>query len=176
MRTAFKVRRLKFVRLKDGHISVRAVTPPGTRWDYRRIVRKEDFEFNGTRYNPETVAGITREGLLRSAASMENLVMAGTVSLVQNLWEFGTNPAEGKTFWDRTVKNREFWVSTAVDAAVSLAVGVAAAAVVSAFVTATTPLWLVVGATALVGIGLGAFVDGTGAPYAIKKWLNNIGK
>jgi len=32
------------------------------------------------------------------------------------------------------------------------------------------------GATALVGLGFGAFVDWTGVPSAIKEWLNNTGK
>lgn len=80
------------------------------------------------------------------------------------------------TAGQETPKNREFWVSTAVDTVVSVAVGVAAAAVVAAFVTATTPLWVAVGATALVGIGIGALVEWTGAPTAIKGWFSNMGK
>jgi zinc transporter ZupT len=60
----------------------------------------------------------------------------------------------------RTVKNREFWVWTAVDFGVSVAVGVIAAAVVGMFVTATTPLWMAVAATAVVSIGIGYFLEG----------------
>jgi hypothetical protein len=117
---AFKVRHLKFTKLEDGHISVRAETPPGTRIEYRRTVAEvmnsnPDEFFGGTRYNPETVAARTSGGLLRSSISKGSLALAGVTSLASNLWTFGTNPAEGKTFWDRTVKNRKFWVWTAVD-------------------------------------------------------------
>ena len=179
---AWKLRHLKFTRLEDGHISVRAETQPGTRLDYRELVSEEGFSFKGTRYNPETVAGITSEGLLRSAASMGNLVMAGTVSLVQNLWEFGTNPAEGKTFWDRTVKNREFWVSTLVDTVVSVAVGVAAAAVVAGAIAglvalgftaaASAPLWLTVGVTTGLAVYLGSQIEAWGVPEILKAEIN----
>jgi hypothetical protein len=135
VRDAFKVRHLKFTKLEDGRISVRAETPPGTRIEYRRTVAEvmnsnPDKFFGGTLYKPKTVAARTSGGLLRSSISKGSLALAGVTSLASNLWTFGTNPTEGKTFWDRTVKNREFWVSTAVDFGVSVAVGVAAAAVV----------------------------------------------
>jgi hypothetical protein len=71
----------------------------------------------------------------------------------------------------RTVKNREFWVSTAVDFGISVAVGVAAAAVVGMFVTATTPLWMAVAATAVVGIGIGYFLDAFEIPKQLKQLL-----
>jgi len=93
---------------------------------------------------------------------------------VQNLWTFGTNPEEGATFWDRTVRNREFWVSTVVDVAVSVAVGVAAAAIVGAVVAATTPVWLAVAVTAGLGLVLGALVEASGLPDALKHSANAL--
>jgi len=175
------VRHLKFTKLEDGHISVRAETPPGTRIEYRRTVAEvmnsnPDEFFGGTRYNPETVAARTSGGLLRSSISKGSLALAAVTSLASNLWTFGTNPAEGKTFWDRTVKNREFWVSTVVDFAVSVAVGVAAAAVVAGMIALfaiTAPLSATIVVTAGVSIGIGYLVERAGFPDKVKSWLNN---
>jgi hypothetical protein len=191
LRDAWAVRHLKFRRLESGHISVSAETPPGTRLEYRNAVAEvmnsdpEKF-FGGTRYNPETVAARTSGGLLRSAFSKGSLALAGVTSLASNAWTFGTNPAEGQTFWDRTVKNREFWVSTVVDFAVSVAVGVAAAAIVAGAIAglvalgvttaATTPLWLTVGVTAGVAIGIGWGIDSLRIPTALKEWGNGLFK
>lgn len=168
---AFRVRHLKFTKLEDGHISVRAETPPGTRMDYRRTVAEvmnsdADEFFGGTYYTPKTIAARTSGGLLRSAVSKGSLALAGVTSLASNLWTFGTNPAEGETFWDRTVRNREFWVSTAVDFAVSVAVGVAAAAVVAGVITLFAASFPVLDLPA-VAIGLTAGVAG-GLSYGLE--------
>ena len=72
------------------------------------------------------------------------------------------------------MKNREFWVSTVVDFGVSVVVGLGAAILVGAFVTATTPLWLAVGATALVGVGIGWAIDFYGIPKWLKTMANNL--
>ena len=77
---ALKVRHLKFTKLEDGHISVRAETPPGTRIEYRRTVAEvmnsnPDEFFGGTRYNPETVAARISGGLLRSSISKGSLAL-----------------------------------------------------------------------------------------------------
>jgi hypothetical protein len=86
------------------------------------------------------------------------------------------------------VKNREFWVWTAVDFGVSVVVGVAAAAVVGGTIAglvtlgitaaATAPLWLTVGATAGVGIFLGSKVEAWGIPKdaktAINTWIDDL--
>lgn len=104
--------------------------------------------------------------------------MAGAVSLWQNFWQFGADPSKGSTFWERTLKNREFWVSTVVDTAVSVVVGLAAAAAVAGVIAgaialgftaaATAPLWAVVGVAAIVGIGIGFGVDALGIPKIAK--------
>ncbi|GAB4415874.1 MAG: hypothetical protein Kow002_01270 [Anaerolineales bacterium] len=78
---------------------------------------------------------------------------------------------------DRTVKNREFWVSTGVDVIVSVAVGLAAAAVVAAVIAVaipTAPVWGTVLATSFVGIGVGALVDAFGLPAMAKSWINGL--
>jgi len=61
----------------------------------------------------------------RCEYSKGRLFLGGGVALGQNLGQYGTDPTRGASFWDRTVKNREFWVSTVVDFAVSVAVGAA---------------------------------------------------
>ena len=165
---ALRVRRLKFTRLEDGYVSVRAETPPGTRQAYRALVAEEGFEFYGTRYAARTVAARTAGGLWRNALSKGSLALAGVVALGQNLWPYGTDPSQGATFIDRTVKNRAFWVSTGVDFGVSVLVGLGAALLVGAFVTATTPLWLAVAATTVVGMVLGGLVEFVGLPQMLK--------
>jgi hypothetical protein len=168
---------LKFSELPDGKISVSANTPPGTRLTYRADVADEGFKFAGTRYNPETIAATTNKGLWQSAVSKSSLAFSGLVSLGTNLLDFGQGKEFGsQEYWDATVKNREFWVSTAVDFAVSVAVGVAAAAVVAAAVSAVPLLFagavvslpVAVVATAVVGIGLGIGVEAISLPGADK--------
>ena len=110
LQDAFAVPHLKFTELESGKISVHADTPPGTRWAYRQLVLEKGFDFRGTRYNPKTVASLTAKGLWEGAK--KDVPLAGVLALVENLWTFGTDPSKGATFWERTVKNREFWVST----------------------------------------------------------------
>ena len=177
---ALALRHFRFNRLSTGKISVSANTPPGTRLAYRHLVEERGFDFAGTRYNPETVSARTAGGLLRRAVSRSSFVTAGVFSVAQNLWSFGTNPEQGATFSDRTLTNREFWVSTVVDFAVSLAVGVAAAAFVGAGIAAaaalgaTAPLWLAVVLTAAVGTGIGLLVEALGIPDIARGWLNGL--
>ncbi len=187
---AWKVRHLKFTELESGKISVRAQTPPGTRLAYRDVVAEEGFHFAGTRYNPETIAGTTGKGLLKGAVSKGSLALAGLVAFGTNLLEFGSGKKFGTPeYWDATVRNREFWVSTAVDFAVSVVVGVAAAAVVAAAVSAVPLLFagavvslpVAIVATAVVGIGLGIGVEaislpGAGKPFPawVKDSINDL--
>ncbi len=112
LRQALRIRHLTFTRLEEGYVSVRAETPPGTRQAYRALVAEEGFEFYGTRYAVETVAARTARGLLRNALARGSLAVAGGVTLGQNLWRYGADPTQGATFWDRTMKNRAFRIST----------------------------------------------------------------
>ena len=124
------------------------------------------------------MASLTAKGLWEGAK--KDVPLAGVLALVENLWIFGTDPSKGATFWERTVKNREFWVSTAVDFAISVAVGFVAAAIVaavSAVLTVmlgfTVPLWLAVGATATaVGMYLAFKVESWGWDIVVKNYLN----
>jgi len=137
------------------------------------------FNFTGTRYKVTTVGWRTFKGLLKNALSKGALLINMGVSVVQNLWFFGTNPEEGATFWDRTIRNPRFWISTAVDFGLAVATGVAAAAIVggiaagAAAMGVATPLWVAVFATAMVGVGLGWGLDRMGVPDKIKKWINH---
>jgi hypothetical protein len=186
LKSARAVRHLRFRRLTDGHISVSADRPPGMRLDYRQLVAEEGFLFKGTRYNPEMVAKITGDGLLKGARSIGSLLFAGAVSFVQNMFMFG----EGKKFgspeyWDATVKNREFWVSAVVDTFVSFAVGFISAALVAGFIAVAAPVVpflalpaVAIGLTAVTGIVLGSIVDADlpnttqSFPEWAKTWIN----
>ncbi|MCF6278090.1 MAG: hypothetical protein L3J16_04985 [Anaerolineales bacterium] len=180
---AWKVHHLQFNQLEDGHISVSADTPPGTRLVYKQGIIDEGFAFEGTRYNPETIASLTSEGLLKGAFSKSNFIFAGMVSLGQNMLTFGKGKSFGsEEYWEETVKNREFWVSTGVDFAISVAVGVAAAAIVAGAIAglvalgvtavASVPLWLTIGATAGLGIYLGYKVESWGMAKDVKEAIN----
>jgi len=179
VRDAWKLHHLKFVKRPQKFISVRVNTPPGTRIAYRVRVKKMGFNFTGTRYKVTTVGWRTFKGLLKNALSKGALLINMGVSVVQNLWFFGTNPEEGATFWDRTIRNPRFWISTAVDFGLAVATGVAAAAIVggiaagAAAMGVATPLWVAVFATAMVGVGLGWGLDRMGVPDKIKKWINH---
>ena len=175
---AGKMRNLNFTQLDDGHISVSAQTPSGTRIAYRADLANEGFEFVGTRYNPSTVSNITARGLLKGAISKSSLIFAGAVSLGQNLMDFG----RGKEFaspeyWDSTVMNSEFWVSTGVDSVVSIAVGASAAALVGGVLVVTgavVALPVAIVATAVVGVAIGFGVEASGFSQNAKGWVNGI--
>jgi len=176
VRDILKVRHLQFVRRPEGGVSIRALKPQGTREAYRVDVRS-DWEFisrRGGLYKPRTIAKGTARGLLKSAVSKGGMILDGVVSLAQNLWTFGTDPSQGATFWDRTVKNRKFWISTGVDFALGVATGVAAAGIVSAILVATAatpPLAVAIGLTFVTSVLLNIALDRLGVPDRIKSWL-----
>ena len=175
---AGKTRHLIFNQLDDGHISVSAQTPPGTRMAYRADLADEGFEFAGTRYNPSTVSNITARGLLRGAISKSSLLFAGLISFGQNLIDFGRGKEfAGPEFRDATVKNREFWVSTGVDATVSIVVGIGAAALVGGILAVTgavVALPVAIVATAVVGVAVGFRVETSGFTKNAKNYINGV--
>ncbi len=143
---------------------------------------EEGFEFYGTRYAAGTVASRTAGGLWRNARSKGSLALAGVVALGQNLWQYGTDPTQGTTFWDRTVRNREFWVSTGVDFGISVLVGLAAAAVVAGAIAllagTAVGTFLAMPAVAIVvtlgvSLGIGWGLDSLRVPDKLKAFLNN---
>jgi hypothetical protein len=178
VRDILKVRHLQFIRRPGGKVSIRALRPRGAREAYR-VGLRSDWGFvsrRGGLYKPQTIAKGTAKGLLKSSVSKGSLILSGVVSLVQNLWEFGTDPSQGATFWDRTVKNRKFWISTGVDFALGVATGLAAAAIVSgalilAAPVVTVPLAVAVGLTFVTSVVLGIALDRLGVPDRIKSWL-----
>jgi hypothetical protein len=93
---------------------------------------------------PQTVATRVKDGLLRSAKS--SWITAGVLSLGVNMYEYGKTATSPSDFWDKTIENRKFWVSTVVDTALAVAIGVGAAALAVALlpVTATVTTTLVV--------------------------------
>ena len=177
-----KVVPLDLVRLDDGTIKVIPEKSPADLLDYWPEVSEDwSFELSKT-YTAEEVASITQKGLLRGAWSKGNWLLGGTLALIENAWEFGHDPEEGDTFWERTVLNREFWVSVAVDTAISVAIGVAAAALVAGAIAvlvtigftaaASAPLWLIVGVTTGLAIYLGAQIEDWGVPEILKTKIN----
>jgi len=173
---AVKVKDVNFTRLDTGMVSVNASgRPPGMRADY--LNHLDDFNFPpGGNYLPGTIASRTGAGLIKGSIKGSSWVTAGVVSTVVNFSEYGKDPTQGKTFWDRTVKNREFWVSTAVDTALSVAVGLAATAVVAAVVTAftiTAPLTAAVVVTGALAIGISIGLEYFGVPNMIEGNIND---
>jgi hypothetical protein len=178
VRDILKVRHLQFIRRPGGKVSIRALRPRGAREAYR-VGLRSDWGFvsrRGGLYKPQTIAKGTAKGLLKSRVSKGSLILSGVVSLVQNLWAFGTDPSQGATFWDRTVKNRKFWISTGVDFALNVATGVAAAAIVGGALilvapAVTVPLAAAVGLTFVTSVVLSIALDRLGVPDRIKSWL-----
>ena len=178
VRDILEVWHLRFIRRPGGRVSIRALKPPGAREAYR-VKLRSNWEFispRGGLYKPGTIARGTAKGLLKSSISKGSLIISAGVSLVQNLWTFGTDPSQGATLWDRTVKNRKFWISTGVDFALSVATGVAAAGIVGGVLVLAAPfvtvplagaVFLTFGTSVLLSIGL----DQLNVPDRIKSWL-----
>jgi hypothetical protein len=166
--------------LKSGYISVSSNVLPKTRNVYKATVIDSGFEFYGTRYLPQSVAKITAKGLISNSINGEAWFVAGGTSLISNSVEYGWGATNINEFFDRTVENQDFWASTAADTVVGVATGLLAAAVVAGVIVgltsvgvvaaATAPLWLVVGATAVVGAAIGVGLSALG----VNQWVQNI--
>lgn len=62
-----------------------------------------------------------------SSITNSTWITAGLVSLGVNLYDYGKDATSLADFSDKTIENREFWVSTVVDTLVSVAIDVVAA-------------------------------------------------
>ncbi|HEX2995563.1 MAG TPA: hypothetical protein VHP14_12105 [Anaerolineales bacterium] len=87
-------------------------------------------------------------------------------------------------FGNRTVMNQNFWTGTAADTVVGVGTGLAAAAIVGGTIVgltalgvaaaATAPVWLVVGATALVGAAIGYGLSKAKVNDGVQNVFNNL--
>jgi len=154
-----------FNELESGHLSIR-VSPRIAVGD--RIALRQDFDFQGTRYNPSTIRDITAWGRIRAVFSRANLGLGLIASVAANAYDYTLGEHRGEGL------GRGFWVSTGVDFAVSVGTGLAAASLVAGGVALlglagiTAPLWAAVAGTAIVGAGVTYILDRTGAVDALK--------
>jgi len=180
---AWKARMLQFRTLESGHISVSATTPEGTRQAYRAILAAEqNFNFKGTRYLPQTVTSRTATGLIKGAINGDAWALAGATSFILNSIEYGWGSTSVDDLANRTIKNQDFWASTAADAVVGVATGFAAAAVVGGTIVGLTalgvtavaavPLAVTIGVTAVVAAGIGWGLSALGVNDALQGTFN----
>jgi hypothetical protein len=176
---AWKASSLRFRELESGYISVSATTPEGTRMAYRAaLAADQDFDFQGFRYLPETVASKTASGLIKGAVNGDAWMLAGGTSFISNSIEYGWGATSVDDFANRTVKNQDFWASTAADTVVGVATGLAAAAIVGGAIVGavalgfTAPVWLAIGATVLVAAGIGWGLSALGVNNALQGVFN----
>lgn len=168
---SWDLRHLKFKPLPSGNVSVSASgLPRGMRADYFKDVVNPDFNFRPGPYKPSTVGSIVKNGLIKSA--MSSLPTAAGLSLLVNTYEYGKDATSLDDFSDKTLENREFWVSTAVDTAISVAIGAVAAVAAVAILGATAPVWGTVLLAAGIATGAGVLLDAAGLPKFIKDSVN----
>jgi hypothetical protein len=163
---AFEASALRFGDLEGGYVSVSGSPdfPQASRVEVRR-----SWDLRGTRYRPDTIAGRVRGGLLGRAVSRSSLLFAVGTALLGNLidYGFGEHRDTGVISWD-------FAVSTTVDFGLSLLTGVVAAALVGgaiALVGVSLPLWAALGATAILGVGIGLGLEAIGVGGAVEQGL-----
>lgn len=180
---AWKASSLRFRELESGHISVSATTPEGTRQAYRAaLAADQGINFQGTRYLPQTVASKTAGVLVKGAVNGDAWMLAGGTSFISNSIEYGWGSTSVDDFANRTVKNQDFWASTAADTVVGVATGLAAAAIVGGTIlgltalgvtaVATAPVAAVLIVTALVAAGIGWGLSALGVNNALQGVFN----
>jgi len=163
---------IQFVAHESGYVGVRvgdAVT------EGSKIAFRGHYGFRGTRYNPSTVARITGRDLIKGARSKWALGISAVTSLAANLYDYGLGEHR-----DKGILSPEFAASTMVDYGLAAGAGLVAAgtvAIVGGLATAglaalgltvTAPLWLALGATAIVGVGIGLALDHFGVGDGLK--------
>jgi hypothetical protein len=167
---ASQVAHVNFTPLNNGMVSVNANgLPAGLRRNY--LTYLDDFDLPaGGNYLPGTVAGRTTAGLLGRAAALGSVGLTFATSGVSNLIQFGLDPTQGETFWDRTFLNKKFYVSTVVDTVLGVVIGLAAAAAVGLALVLGAPLTLTgaVIVTGAIAIGIGFGVEFAGIPEWLK--------
>jgi len=109
-------------------------------------------------------------------------MLAGATSFLSNSFEYGWGSTSVDDFSNRTLENQDFWASTLADTVVGVATGLAAAAIVGGTIlgltalgltaAATAPVWLVVGATALVAAAIGVGLSNLGVNEALEGVFN----
>jgi hypothetical protein len=148
-----------------------------------RIAFRTELGYAGTRYGAAGLANATAEHIIEAANSNVAVGFAVGVPVAVNLYDYGVGDHR-----DVGIGSPEFAASTLVDVGKSAAVGLAAAGIVAgglvlaaavggagvATAIATAPAWLIIGAVALVGLGVSAAIeaihtsDGSDADDALK--------
>ncbi len=178
---ALATRHLQQTALASGLVSVSSSSAPGTRLDFFDDLRNvQGYPLHPGAYKPATIATATQQGLVTGALSRTSIFTAGGVSLAVNSWNYGKDATSPQDFVDKTFKNQEFWVSTAVDFSLSVVTGVAGALVVGGLVagaialgaTVAAPVILAAAVTAGVAIILGHILDKTGVTDTLKTNIN----
>ena len=173
-RSAMTASAIQLAALESGHVGVRVgnAVAQGSKIAFRR---SPPFSFAGTRYNPSTVTRITGRGLLRGALSKGALGISAVTSLAVNLYDYGLGENRNKG-----ILSPEFAASTMVDYGLAAGAGLLAAGIVTVGgiaatgllalvgITVTAPLWLAIGATAIVGLGIGVALDHFGVGDGLK--------
>jgi len=158
-----------FNALESGRLSVSAPSlAEGTRRAFL-----DGYGYRGTTYNPSTVANITGSQLVRGTFSRGSLGTALITSVAGNIYDYGWGDHR-----DVGIRSQEFAVSTGVDFGMAVGTGLAAAGLVAGAVAgaaalgATAPVWLAIGATVAVGLGIGWVMDQFGAGQQLKREVN----
>jgi hypothetical protein len=142
---------LYFNNLPTGFVSVSAPPiPAGSKLQFRL-----DQYIPGTRYAPGTLATTTAHSLLWKAASGLRFSLATSVGI--NAIDYGIGEHA-----DKGIGSKEFFASTMVDFGIAGLTGFAAAGIVGLIIASlpvTVPLAVAVGATAIVGVGLGFAIN-----------------
>jgi hypothetical protein len=157
--------------LLDGEyasVKVSEAIPRGSKVPFRR-----SLGFAGTRYSWLTASRIKAAQIWKAGRSNSALGFALGLSVVQNVVDFGWGANKEKGF------GKEFMASTMVDFAKAGLVGLASAGMVAGGIAlagavgiaaaAAAPLWLVMGVTALLGVGLGIVADRLIEKHQIKE-------
>jgi hypothetical protein len=174
------VKHVVFTPQKNNNVSVSAPDlPQGTRLEYfgDDVLNKFDLPPGGN-YASSTINTRTATGLIDDAVKGSSFLTAGATSLVTNIYEYGNDAENLEEFSNQTFENQEFWASTAVDTALSVVIGLVAAGIVAGVVTflgvATAPLWMTIGAVAIVSIVISGIVGYSGLPDTIDANANML--
>jgi hypothetical protein len=138
-----------------------------------RIALRTELGYAGTRYGTAGLASATAEHIIDAANSNIAVGLAVGVPVAVNLYDYGVGDHS-----DIGIRSPEFAASTLVDVGKSATVGLASAGLVAggialavavggagvAAAVATAPVWIVIGAVAVVGLAVSAAIESIQTP------------
>ncbi len=161
---------LKFLELPSGKVSVRVGSAVA---EGERAALRQELGYLGTRYNPQTLAGITGGKLLDGAVSKGSLGVGTAFAVAGNVYEYGWGSESRKG-----IASTGFVASTAVDIGTTVATGVISAGAVALAIgvlallgIAAVPVAAAIGTTAAVGLVVGALFSLAVEEYHVKEWV-----